>query len=256
MTALLRHWARHGYNEGMSGHISVRDPEYPSLFWMNPLAVHFGLLRVSDMVLLSDEPDEASPTYGKIIAGNRLQRPANKAGWAIHSAVHRRRRDVNAACHAHTRYGKVWAAMGGRRLEMVDQDVCNFYGEALAVYGDYGGVVVGSALGEGEAIAEALGEKGKGMILANHGLLTVGETVDEAGFLFGLLERSCAVQVELGKAGEKKRLIEDKEAEFNFRMASTPETLYWEFQPDYDYEIAMSHDKFIDVTEENLGVYR
>ncbi|MCJ1399016.1 hypothetical protein MMC11_002218 [Xylographa trunciseda] len=253
MTALFRHWARHNYNEGLSGHISLRDPEYPSLFWMNPLAVHFGLLRVSDMVLLSDEPDDdASPTFGRILAGNRRRRPANKAGWAIHSAVHRRRGDVRAACHAHTRYGKVWAAMGGRRLEMVDQDVCNFYGEALAVYGNYGGVVVGSALGEGEAIAEALGEKGKGMILANHGLLTVGGTVDEAGFLFGLLERSCAVQVELGKAGGGKRVIEDREAEFNFSVASTPESLYWEFQAEYDYEVAMSHDKFIDVTEEDL----
>ncbi|MCJ1379027.1 hypothetical protein MMC17_002126 [Xylographa soralifera] len=225
MTALFRHWARHNYTEGMSGHISLRDPEYPSLFWMNPLAVHFGLLRASDMVLLSDEPDAASPSYGKILAGNRLQRPANKAGWAIHSAVHRRRGDINAACHAHTRYGKVWAAMGGRRLEMVDQDVCNFYGEALAVYEDYGGVVLGNALGEGEAIAQALGERGKGMVLANHGLLTVGGTVDEAGFLFGLLERSCAVQVELGRAEGAKRIIEDREAEFNFRMASTPVSL-------------------------------
>ena len=106
---------------------------------------------------------------------------------------------------------------------MVDQDVCNFYGDALAVYGDYGGVVLGSAVGEGEAIARALGERGKGMVLANHGLLTVGATVDEAGFLFGLLERSCAVQVELGRVqGGEKRVIGDREAEFNFRMASTP----------------------------------
>ena len=105
---------------------------------------------------------------------------------------------------------------------MVDQDVCNFYGEALAIYDDYGGVALGSALGEGEAIADALGDKGKAAILTNHGLLSVGSTVDEAGFLFGLLERSCKVQVELGKSGFPKRLIADKEAEFNFRMASTP----------------------------------
>lgn len=105
---------------------------------------------------------------------------------------------------------------------MVDQDVCNFYGEALAVYGDYGGVVVGSALGEGEAMARALGGRGKGMILANHGLLTVGGTVDEAGFLFSLLEKSCRVQVELGRSGAEKRVIGDREAEFNFGVASTP----------------------------------
>lgn len=112
--------------------------------------------------------------------------------------------------------------MGGRRLTMADQDVCNFYGDAQAVYSDYGGVVVGSATGEGEAMAKALGEKGKGMILTNHGLLTVGHSVDEAGFLFGLLERSCAVQIELLKAGGEVRVIGDREAEFNFNVASTP----------------------------------
>ncbi|MCJ1475356.1 hypothetical protein MMC13_004018 [Lambiella insularis] len=253
-TALFRHWARCGYTEGMSGHISLRDPEYPSLFWTNPLAVHFGLLRVSDLLLLSDEPDERGALYGRILAGNRLKRPANKAGWAIHAAVHRRRGDVNAVCHAHTRYGKVWSALGGRRLRMVDQDVCNFYGEALAVYEEYGGVAVGGAVGEGEAMAEALGERGKGMILRNHGLMTVGSSVDEAGFLFGLLEEGCAVQVELLNAGGEVGVIGEREAAFNFRVASTPETLYWEFQPDYDYEVAMSHDEFVDVKEEDLDI--
>ena len=175
------------------------------------------------MLLISDSPD-SDQDGGKILAGNRLKRPANKAGWAIHSAVHRARPDVNAACHAHTPYGKIWSAMGGRRLEMVDQDVCNLYGDALAVYGDYGGVVVGGAIQEGAAIASALGPRGKGMILVNHGLLSVGKTVDEAGFMFGLLEKSCRVQVELRQIGDgaKKMLIRDREAEFNFKVASDP----------------------------------
>lgn len=109
---------------------------------------------------------------------------------------------------------------------MVDQDVCNFFGEALAVYEDYGGVVVGGAVGEGEAMARALGGRGKGMILVNHGLLTVGGTVDEAGFLFGLLEKSCRVQVELGRSGAARRVIGVREAGFNFEVASTPVSLF------------------------------
>ncbi|MCJ1232588.1 hypothetical protein MMC14_000541 [Varicellaria rhodocarpa] len=288
MTALFRHWSRHAYTEGMSGHISIRDPEYPSLFWTNPLAVHFGLLKTSDMLLLSDDPahedrifavagGEANNTHhhqhqhhhhrsssstrpGR--NGNGNIRPANKAGWAIHAAIHRLRPDVHAACHAHTRHGKAWSATG-RKLEMINQDVCNFYGDALTLYENYGGVVVGSAIGEGEAMAKALGEKGKAAILVNHGLLTVGGTVDEAGFLFGLLERCCAVQLDVERAGyevgegegkKRMRVIGDREAEFNFRMASTPETLYWEFQPDYDYEVAMSHDTFEDLTEEDVVI--
>ena len=172
------------------------------------------------MLLVSDDQQDGQV----ILAGNRLQRPANYAGWAIHAAVHRARADVNAACHAHTVAGKAWSA-AGRRLEMLDQDVCNFYGEAGRVYDEYGGVAVGrGAVEEGEAIARALGSKGKGMVLVNHGLLTVGHTVDEAGFLFGLLERSCDVQLRVlaVEGGVTRRVIGDKEAEFNFRMASTP----------------------------------
>lgn len=103
---------------------------------------------------------------------------------------------------------------------MVDQDVCKFYGAAQALYTDYGGVVLGSAAGEGEAIARALGPEGKGAILANHGLLTVGYTVDEAGYLFALMDRSCRVQLDLAKAGIEPVVVGDREAEFNFRMES------------------------------------
>ena len=178
------------------------------------------------MLLVSDNPDDGEV----ILAGNARGRPANKAGWAIHAAVHRRRGDVNAICHAHTRYGRAWSVTG-RKLEMITQDVCNFYGDALALYEDYGGVVVGSALGEGENIAKALGCNGKAAILANHGLLSVGTTVDEAGFLFGLLERCCGVQLEVESTGVEKRIIEDKEAEFNFRVASTPVSFLEVFFP-------------------------
>ena len=231
MTALFRHWSRKNYTLGLSGHISVRDPEFPSLFWMNPLAIHFGLLKASDMLLLSDSDssDDGGGGGGEVIlAGNARGRPANKAGWAIHAAIHRRRGDVNAACHAHTENGVAWsaAAMTGdvteRKLSMINQDVCTLYGDALAVYGKYGGVVVGGALGEGEAIVEALGEKGKAAILLNHGLLSVGQTVDEAGFLFGLLDRSCGVELTVRKTGYWMNTIADQEAEFNFQMASKP----------------------------------
>ena len=220
MAALFRHWSRHNYTEGLSGHISVRDPEYPHLFWTNPLAIHFGLLKASDMLLLSDRPEDGEV----ILAGNARSRPANKAGWAIHAAIHRKRGDVNAVCHAHTHYGRAWSSTG-KKLEMINQDVCNFYGEALALHEDYGGLVLGDALGEGDAIAEALGGKGKAAILVNHGLLSVGTTVDEAGFLFGLLERCCGLQLEVEKARCGKKIIADKEAEFNFRLASTPVSL-------------------------------
>lgn len=85
-------------------------------------------------------------------------------------------------------------------------------------------MALGSAAREGEEIAAALGPRGKGAVLANHGLLTVGETVDEAGYLFGLLDRCCAIELDVLAAtgGKGVEGIGEREAEFNFKMESNP----------------------------------
>ncbi|KAF2159339.1 hypothetical protein M409DRAFT_60921 [Zasmidium cellare ATCC 36951] len=230
MAIAFRVFARKGYTEGMSGHISVRDPENPHTFWTNPLGRHFGLLKASDMILVDYD--------GKAIGGN-MSRPANAAGFLIHSAVHKARPDVVAACHTHSPYGKAWSSFA-RPVEMLNQDVTYFYGDAQAVYKDFGGVVLDEA--EGKRLAAALGPNGKGMILRNHGLLTVGNTVDEAAYLYTLLERSCEVQLLAEAAaanGIPKVYVPDEAAKFTFESASDPESLYWEFQPDLEYEEEM-----------------
>jgi ribulose-5-phosphate 4-epimerase/fuculose-1-phosphate aldolase len=238
MAATFRLWARSGCTEGQSGHISVRDPEFPGLMWMNPLGRHFGSLTAGDMLLL----DMAT---GAIVAGSANpstgRRTANAAGYHIHGAIHRSRpADAHAVCHAHTIAGRAWSAFA-RPLDMLTQDVCNFH-NAHAVYANYGGIVFGPE--EGERIAAALGPANKGVILMNHGLLTVGSTVDEAGFLFGLLDRSCAIQLQVEAAcasgGLKKCLISDEEAEYNFRMASEKHVLYREAQPDVELEFELA----------------
>lgn len=63
MAAAFRYFSRHGYVEGMSGHISLRSEEHPNAFWINPLGVHFGLLKASDMILVDMES-------GEILGGN------------------------------------------------------------------------------------------------------------------------------------------------------------------------------------------
>ena len=81
------------------------------------------------------------------------------------------------------------------------------------------------------------------MILRNHGLLTVGGTVDEACYLYTLMERSCEMQllVEAASAnGLPKVYVPDEAARYTFEMSSDPEALYWEAQPDMEYEEEMS----------------
>jgi ribulose-5-phosphate 4-epimerase/fuculose-1-phosphate aldolase len=139
---------------------------------------------------------------------------------------------------------------------MLNQDICNLYG-AIAVYSDYGGIVFAEE--EGKNIARSLGEKNKVAILLNHGLLSTGSTVDEAGFLFGLLDRGCAIQlqVEAARAGNPdlvKHVVSDEEAAYNFKMASEKNSLYAEAQPDLEYEMEMAGPGVIEKGVEDMKV--
>lgn len=235
MAAVFRHWSREDYVEGISGHISVRDPEFPDCIWMNPYGMHFGLITASDLVMVR-------MTDGRIMDGNKTRPIVNQAGFFIHSAIHKARPDVHAICHTHSPYGRAWSVFG-RPLEMLTQDVCKFYGDAQAVYDNHGGVVLGPE--EGERIAASLGPNGKGALLRNHGILTVGTTVDEAAFLFTSMERSCRAQLLAEAAaanGIEKKVISDEEAEFNYRAESDPDLCYAEFQAYFDLEKKLNCD--------------
>ncbi|POR38326.1 Uncharacterized protein TPAR_01467 [Tolypocladium paradoxum] len=235
MAAAFRIFSRNGYTEGMAGHISVRDPENPHTFWTNPLGRPWALMRASDMILVNYD--------GEAVGGN-MSRPSNAAGFLIHSALHKARPDVNAACHAHSVYGKAWSAFA-RPLDMINQDACVFYGDAQAVYEDFGGVVFDEA--EGKRLAEALGSRGKVITLTNHGLLTVGQTVDEAAYLFTLMEKSCQIQLMVEAAaanGIPKRIVNEDVAAYTFKMTSSPESLYCEFQSAFEVEDALSNGAF------------
>jgi ribulose-5-phosphate 4-epimerase/fuculose-1-phosphate aldolase len=114
----------------------------------------------------------------------------NGAAVAIHCAVHAARPDVLAAAHAHGPYGKTLSSLD-MTIEPLTQDSCAFYDD-VGVYADYRGVVLDDE--EGRRIGRALGAH-KAVILRNHGMLTVGETVDSAAWWFLTLERTAQSQL-------------------------------------------------------------
>ncbi|KAF4928565.1 Meiotically up-regulated gene 14 protein [Colletotrichum viniferum] len=241
MAAAFRIFAKLGFSDGGSGHISLRDPVRPETFWINPYGVHFGVLKVSDMVHIDED-------------GNRLggaDKPVNTAGFMIHSALHKRRPDINAACHMHSPYGRAWSTFG-RPIEMLNQDSCMFYND-LSVYPSFGGVVL--AKEEGQRIADNLGPTNKNLILQNHGLLTCGGTIGEAAAFFIALERACQSQLLIESAiapgsngaasGLKKTLVDDEEAQYTKDGTGTPEVMYMQFVPEYQLILKESGGDFL-----------
>jgi ribulose-5-phosphate 4-epimerase/fuculose-1-phosphate aldolase len=190
LAGCFRLFSRFGFDEGVAGHITARDPEHPHYFWVNPFGVHFGQIRVSDLILVDDK--------GEVLEGNY---PVNTAAFAIHSRIHAARPEAVAAAHAHSMYGKSWSSLG-RLLDPITQDACAFY-EDHALFDDYTGVVYETV--EGDRIAQTLGPA-KAIILRNHGLLTVGETVESAAWWFITMDRSCQAQLLAEAAGEPVKI--------------------------------------------------
>jgi len=217
LAAGFRLFSRFGFDEGVAGHITARDPELSDHFWVNPFAMHFGHIKVSDLLLVNH--------MGEVVEGRH---PVNTAAFAIHSQIHAARPDVVAAAHSHSVYGKTWSAMG-RKLDPLTQDVCAFYNDH-ELFDDYTGVVLD--VEEGKRIAHALGDA-KACILRNHGLLTVGHTVDEAVWWFITMERSCQVQL-LAEAAGRPVLIDEEQATVTGGQVGHHLAGWLSFQPLYD----------------------
>lgn len=138
----------------------------------------------------------------------------------IHHAVHEARPDANCVAHSHSVHGRAFSTLG-RPLDIITQDSCAFYDD-LAYYESFGGVVLDAE--EGKKIAGALGAKKAG-ILANHGLITCGKTVESTVFWFMSLETCCRVQLladaaAAGRGGVTKK-IDEEDAAYTYKTVGT-----------------------------------
>lgn len=225
LAAGLRLFGKFGFDEGVAGHITARDPEHLDHFWVNPFGMSFKQIRVSDLILVNDN--------GDVVEGNAA---VNGAAFAIHSQIHAARPDVVAAAHSHSIYGKSWSTLG-RLLDPLTQDACAFY-EDHALFDDYTGVVLD--LEEGKRIAHGLGDK-KAAILRNHGLLTVGHSVDEAVWWFVTMERSCQAQLLAEAAGTPVK-ISDEAASLTAGQVGSHVAGWFSFSPLYATIVAEQPD--------------
>ncbi|MGW1889448.1 class II aldolase/adducin family protein [Streptomyces sp. NPDC002004] len=195
LAGALRIFGRLGYEDGVSGHITARDPEFGDCYWVNPFGMPFKHITVGDLVLANEE--------GQVVEGRSH---VNQAAFTVHAQIHRARPDVVAVAHCHSVHGRALSALA-ELVEPITQEACAFY-EDHALYDAYSGVAVDAD--EGRRIAAALGGH-KAVILRNHGLLTVGDSVDAAAWWFLTLERCCQVQLAARAAG-RPVLIDHRQA--------------------------------------------
>jgi ribulose-5-phosphate 4-epimerase/fuculose-1-phosphate aldolase len=225
LAAGFRLFGHFGFDEGVAGHITARDPERSDHFWVNPFGMHFSQIRVKDLILVDH--------HGAVVDGSW---PVNAAAFCIHSQIHAARPDVVAAAHSHSMHGKAFSSLH-RKLEPITQDACSFFGDH-EVFDDYAGVVYD--IEEGKRIAHALGDH-KACILSNHGLLTVGHSVDEAVWWFLAMERCCQAQL-LAMSVGGYRLIDDETARLTWSQIGSHLAGWFSFQPLYDWIVSRQPD--------------
>jgi len=215
LAGALRVFGRLGFGEGVAGHITVRDPIMTDHFWVNPFGKSFRHMRSSDLLLVSHD--------GEVVVGDL---PVNRAAFVLHSAIHKARPDVVAAAHSHSVYGKAFSSLGIPH-DPQTQDAGILYGDHTVI-SEQGGAVV-FEVEAGLEFAEKF-PTGKAAIHQNHGLFTVGQTVDEAAFWFITMERTCQAQLAAMAAGDPIS-IRHEYAQYTFEQIGHHLAGWFSFQP-------------------------
>jgi ribulose-5-phosphate 4-epimerase/fuculose-1-phosphate aldolase len=192
----------YGMTELSANHISTRVPGEEGAFLINPYGLLYDQMTASCFIKVD-------------LAGDILFNPTelgiNKAGYVIHSAIHEARADVDCVIHTHTIAGMAVSAMKCGLLPLA-QTSMRF---AKIGYHDYEGVAIDSA--EKKSLVRDLGDHA-GMILRNHGLLVVGESIPEAFYNIFKLERACQVQVAALSCNVELQLPPDDVVNESYRL--------------------------------------
>ena len=189
LAAAYRVAALLGWSELIYAHITARIPGPEHHFLINPYGLRWDEVTASNLVKIDVD--------GNVVGESKY--PANKAGFVIHSAIHMGTKGANWVFHTHTLAGMAVSTQACGLLP-IHMYAHNFY-EALS-YHDYEGPSM--RLGERERIVASLGAN-TALMLRNHGLLTVGETMPAAWIRMWRLERACQIQLAAQAGG---RLVE------------------------------------------------
>ncbi len=186
LAACYRLVDHYGWTDLFGTHLSLRIPGTEH-FLLNPYGMLFGEITASSLIKV----DQDGNTLGE------SEFPINPAGFTIHSAVHMSSDVMNAVMHTHTRAGNAVACMKEGLLPSNQKALLI---HAMVAYHDYESVALDHS--ERARIVEDLGEA-RILVLRNHGLLTVGETIAEAFFWMYRMETACQYQVDILSMGQE-----------------------------------------------------
>ncbi|MEM1235502.1 MAG: class II aldolase and adducin N-terminal domain-containing protein [Pseudomonadota bacterium] len=200
LAAAFRWTARLNLHEAVANHFSLAINEDGTRFLMNPNQKHFSRIKASDLIVVDsndpetmNQPDAPDPT-----------------AWGLHGGLHRHCRHARCAMHVHSPYATALASLEDSNLPPVDQNCATFYGRYV-IDEQYGGLAFEE---EGERCASLFSDpKKKVMIMGNHGILIIGDTVAETFNRMYYFERAAMTYILALQTGKPLRVLPHEVAE-------------------------------------------
>jgi ribulose-5-phosphate 4-epimerase/fuculose-1-phosphate aldolase len=215
LAAALRAAALYGLNEGVDNHFSLAVPGRDDRFVLNRFGPHWSEITASDLLIVDLD--------GEVVDGDG---DWEVTAFMIHRGVHLARPSARCVLHTHMPYATAVSMIEGGLDTRISQNSMMFHGRVVSL--EYGGHA--GAADEGARIGEAVGDDTWVVMLENHGVLAIGETVAEAWHRLYFLERACQVQVLAQSTGAPLIRVSEELAERTAGQAAAdannPPTLF------------------------------
>lgn len=200
LAAAFRWTARLNMHEAVANHFSLAINDDGTQFLMNPNQMHFSRIKASDMLMIDANDPET-------LRGPNAPDPT---AWGLHGAIHRHCPHARCAMHVHSIYATVLACLADSNLPPIDQNCATFFNRYV-IDDHYGGLAFEE---EGERCAQLFQDpKNTVMIMGNHGVMVIGETVAETFNRMYYFERAAETYIRALQTGQKLRVLSDAVAE-------------------------------------------
>jgi len=198
LAATFRWFARLNWHEAHANHFSYAVNDSGSQFLINPRGRHFASVRASELLLL----DAGDP------ATMEKDNAPDPTAWCIHSAIHRLVPKARCVMHLHSPAALVLACLQDKTLPPIDNNTARFF-DRMAVDEAFDGMALGD---EGERLAACIGDQSV-LLMGNHGVLVVGESIAQAFDDLYYFERACETWVAVLSTGKDAAIMNDAIAE-------------------------------------------
>lgn len=191
LACAFRWTARLAMHEATANHFSLATSADGREFLLNPEGTHFSEMRASDLVQVDSRgdtrPDGIDPT-----------------AWAIHGAIHRHNPAVRCALHTHSHYATALACLQDPTLPPIDQNTMRFY-ERMVIDSQFNGMGLDA---EAERLARLADNEAPILLLSQHGVIALGDSVAQAFDNLYYFERACRTWLTVLMTGQPYHLAE------------------------------------------------